>query len=244
MGASAAVIGAVIVIRACSTSGEPEQPHPTELGYPPAPEQEVPEESEAAAEQAGQVPITDLVDESWAADTAERTGIPERAVYAYAGAALHVHHSEVDCGLGWNTLAGIGQVESVHGNFGESSISEEGVVDPPVIGVPLDGSDGLMEIPDTDDGELDGDDEWDRAVGPMQFIPTTWERYATDATGSGEADVHHVDDAALTAALYLCDNAEDMTTDEGWVDAVIAYNQSVDYANDVAQYAEEYLTAE
>lgn len=246
LGVAALAVGAVVVIRACGADGEPEQPHPTELGYPPAPEQELPDHTEVAEELAEasspvpQRPITELVDPAWAVDTSERTGIPPRAVLAYAGAAIQVHHGDPDCGLGWNTLAGIGQVESIHGFFGDSSLGEDGVVDPPVIGIPLDGSEGLMEIPDTDGGELDGDDEWDRAVGPMQFIPTTWERYATDATGSGEPDVQHIDDAALTAALYLCDSADDLTTDQGWVDAVMAYNQSVAYVNEVAEFAEEY----
>ncbi len=100
-----------------------------------------------------------------------------------------------------------------------------------------------MEIPDTDGGELDGDDEWDRAVGPMQFIPTTWEQWARDGNLDGQADVHQYDDAALTAAVYLCAAGEDLTTDQGWNDAVTAYNQSVQYAVDVARHAEEYAEA-
>lgn len=237
LGAAAAAGIVVVVFQACSD----DRPEPTELGYPPAPVQQDPQLATEAEEAAGEVPVTELVDADWVAATAEDAGIPQRALQAYAGAAAHIGQTDPDCGLGWNTLAGIGQVETVHGAFGGSSITDDGVVDPPITGPVLDGSQGVMEIPDTDEGELDGDEEWDRAVGPMQFIPTTWERYAADGDLDGEADVHQFDDAALTAAIYLCDSGEDLTTDRGWNDAVTEYNQSVQYANEVADYAEAYL---
>lgn len=240
LGGLAAVGCAVVLIRACGTEEEPEPPHPTELGYPPAPEQLLPDSSEDLAENIAETPVADLADPDWITGTAEAARIPARALQAYAGAALRLNESQPDCGLGWNTLAGIGQVESIHGHFGESEIGEDGVVEPEITGVPLDGSEGLMEIPDTDDGELDGDEEWDRAVGPMQFIPTTWERYAQDGNLDGETDIHQYDDAALAAAVYLCDSGDDLTTDEGFNDAIGAYNQSVDYANDVADFAQRY----
>ena len=240
LGGAAALIGVVVLFRACAADDEPEPPHPTELGYPPAPEQILPEADQEHGDNVEGTPVAELADSVWLAETGEATGIPQRALAAYAGAALHIDETQSDCRLGWNTLAGIGQVESVHGHFGGSTITDDGVVEPEIIGVPLDGSEGVMEIPDTDDGELDGDEEWDRAVGPMQFIPTTWERYAQDGNLDGETDVHQYDDAALTAAVYLCDSAGDLTTDEGWNDAVTAYNQSVQYANDVADYARRY----
>nr|WP_221205961.1 lytic murein transglycosylase [Garicola koreensis] len=153
----------------------------------------------------------------------------------------YVAETNEACGIGWNTLAGIGQVESVHGAYDGAEVDERGDVEPHITGVPLDGSEGVLEIPDTDEGELDGDEEWDRAVGPMQFIPQTWQRYTADGNQDGEADVHNIDDAALAAATYLCDEGSDLTTDRGWNDAVTAYNQSVQYANEVADYAEGYL---
>ncbi len=39
--------------------------------------------------------------------------------------------------------------------------------------LPLNGANGTQAIRDTDAGQLDGDSIWDRAVGPMQFIPST-----------------------------------------------------------------------
>lgn len=228
----------VLVLRDVQQT-EPPPPHPTELGFPPAPVQQLPQAAEEAdaAQEGG---IAELPDAGWLERTTERTGIPERALAAYAGAALRVGETHPECRIGWNTLAGIGQVESVHGSYDGAEIGEDGVVEPEIIGVPLDGSEGVMEIPDTDEGELDGDDEWDRAVGPMQFIPTTWRQYAQDGDGDGQVDVHQYDDAALTAAVYLCDRGENLSSDRGWNDAVAAYNRSVEYAHDVADFAEDY----
>ncbi|WP_324615301.1 lytic transglycosylase domain-containing protein [Nesterenkonia sedimenti] len=234
------VVVLFLLIRGCGGDQEPETPHPTELGYPEAPEQQLPE---TTGQEAGDVPITELVEPEWVSETAQRTGVPQRAVAAYAGAAAYIEETDSECGIGWNTLAGIGQVESVHGHHGGSSIEADGEVSPEIIGVPLDGSEGVMEIPDTDGGELDGDEEWDRAVGPMQFIPETWYQYAQDGNLSGEADIHQYDDAALTAAVYLCASGDDLTDDRGWNDAVTTYNQSVEYANDVARHSEEYAEA-
>lgn len=242
LGALLLVLMIIVMIRSMSGPGEEPEPHPTELGYPAAPEQSIPAAS-SADESAASVPVADLPDQDWVEQVSEESGIPARAVEAYAGAALRVSQEDPECGIGWNTLAGIGQVESAHGSYDGAQIGEDGVVDPPVIGVPLDGSEGLMEIPDTDGGELDGDDEWDRAVGPMQFIPTTWRQWAQDGNLDGGADVHQYDDAALTAAVYLCASGDDLTTDHGWNDAVTAYNQSVEYVRDVAGYAEDYAEA-
>lgn len=230
-----------MLVQFCTADSQPQDPHPTELGYPPAPTQETPAATEEISGDVAEVPITELVDPQWVAQTAERSQIPERPLAAYAGAAAHLAETEEACGIGWNTLAGIGQVESVHGAYDGAEIDEGGDVEPPITGVPLDGSEGVLEIPDTDDGELDGDQEWDRAAGPMQFIPQTWQRYAADGNQDGEADVHNIDDAALAAARYLCEEGGDLTTDRGWNDAVSAYNQSVPYANEVADYAEGYL---
>jgi len=42
------------------------------------------------------------------------------------------------------------------------------------------------------------------AVGPMQFLPSTWAAYGVDADGSGRADIRNADDAVHTAARFLC----------------------------------------
>lgn len=239
----AAALATVLLLAGCGLSGEagqgPAEPEPAVRGLPPAPHQQVPEPSDAPG--ADQVPIARLARSAWLRDASERTGIPPRVLAAYAGASLRLTELEPGCGLGWNTLAGIGAVESVHGSYLGASADADGAVRPPIIGIPLDGSEGIKEILDTDDGELDGDREWDRAVGPMQFIPTTWNRYAQDGNVDGETDPHQIDDAALTAGLYLCRAGGDLTSDDGWTTALTTYNESVTYAQEVAELAESYL---
>lgn len=183
--------------------------------------------------------ISARVDPAWVADVATRTGIPSRALAAYAGAALAVADTRPDCGLGWNTLAAIGLVESEHGTIGGSRIGADGVARPAIVGIALDGS-AAGRVADTDDGALDGDARWDRAVGPMQFIPQTWLAYGRDGDGDGRADIHQIDDAALAAADYLCDVGGDLTDPARWIAAVHDYNPDTAYNHRVADAAAHY----
>lgn len=171
------------------------------------------------------------------------SGVPLRALMAYVNAAQTIQRDDPSCRLGWNTLAGIGSVESIHGAFGGATLNAGGLAKPLIIGLPLDGTAGNRAIDDTDGGELDGDERWDRAVGPMQFIPTTWERWGADGDGDGRKDPHDIDDAALAAGRYLCDAGGDMGGSEGWSRAVLTYNQSVAYATKVAKTATTYAEA-
>jgi membrane-bound lytic murein transglycosylase B len=186
------------------------------------------------------VDITDsTMDAEWLARTAAETGIPARALQAYAGAAELANSAAPACRIGWNTVAAIGFVESGHGSHGGGSLSGTGQVSGPIIGPSLDGG-SFAAIPDTDDGVLDGDAVWDRAVGPMQFIPTTWDLAGRDGNGDGNADPLNIDDAALSAASYLCQGGRDLTTARGWTDAVLSYNQSESYLRQVREQANEY----
>ena len=235
-GSLATVLLAGLLLAGCGPNhGAP----PVERDYPPAPRQQIPQTGAADASTSTR-PIAELASSAWLRDVAERTEIPPRALASYAGASLRLARTEPQCGIGWNTLAGIGAVESVHGSYLGASANDDGMVSPPIIGIPLDGSKGVMAILDTDDGELDGDGEWDRAVGPMQFIPTTWAEHAQDGNLDGRADPHQLDDAVLTAALYLCRSGGDVTTDDGWTAALAAYNRSVPYAHQVADLAQSY----
>lgn len=182
--------------------------------------------------------------EAWAGRMASATGLPARVVAAYGLAEMWLRSEQPDCHLSWGTLAGIGRVESVHGSIGESRVGPDGLAAPPIVGPPLDGSAGVRAIPDTDGGTLDGDEVWDRAVGPMQLLPSTWREVAGRASGDGErADPQNVDDAALAAAHYLCATGADLATPAGWWDAVLTYNHSIDYAQDVFLAAARYGTA-
>ncbi|MFF1253480.1 lytic transglycosylase domain-containing protein [Pseudarthrobacter sp. NPDC058329] len=185
------------------------------------------------------VNVTRNPDAQWVVRASGQTGIPERALRAYVAAAVAVDASTPMCGISWNTVAAIGFVESMHGTYGGGSLTAEGQVSRPVVGPVLDGA-GFAAIADTDAGALDGDTRWDRAVGPMQFIPSTWQLVGRDGNGDGTADPFNIDDAALSAATYLCARGRDLTTAEGWTSAIYAYNQSDAYIRQVRDHAAEY----
>ncbi|MGW6937044.1 hypothetical protein ACWGE0_43835 [Lentzea sp. NPDC054927] len=181
----------------------------------------------------------------WATRVASKTDIPTRALHAYATADLTMQRESPACRISWATLAGIGRVESHHGNINGARLQDNGLPTRPIIGIPLNGGPGVKAIPDTDGGRLDGDTSWDRAVGPMQFIPGTWNRWAKRAAADGlPADPQNIDDAALTAARYLCGGgARDLGTGQGWWAAVMTYNNSVEYGQNVFSGADAYARA-
>jgi membrane-bound lytic murein transglycosylase B len=172
-------------------------------------------------------PGTDLV--AWAAGVAKSHDLPARVVRAYGAAELAQRELTPGCRLSWATLAGIGRVESHHGTSGATQVDADGVARPAIVGVALDGSAGVRAIADTDGGKLDGDPTQDRAVGPMQFLPTTWAKYGADGNGDGLRDPQQIDDAALATAHYLCDEGRDTATGPGWWQGVLTYNNSVAY---------------
>jgi membrane-bound lytic murein transglycosylase B len=181
-------------------------------------------------------PSTVTVDERWVTDRVGRTGIPVSAMRAYAQAALTQRAAQPSCRLSWSTLAAIGAVETHHGTIDDRTLTADGKALPRIVGLPLSGG-TLDAVTDTDGGLLDGDDRWDRAVGPMQFIPSTWSAWAVDADGDGRADPDDVDDAAATAARYLCADGHDLGDRQGWIAAVAAYNHREDYVRAVAEEA-------
>jgi membrane-bound lytic murein transglycosylase B len=174
---------------------------------------------------------------------AAATHIPRRALQAYVAAAQAVAQDDPGCRLAWNTVAGIGSTESSHGTFAGARLDDAGVARPVIIGVPLDGTDGNRALADSDGGTLDGDNTWDRAVGPMQFIPTTWQVWGADGDSDGARDPHDIDDAALAAARYLCDAGGDLSRSTGWTQAVLTYNNSGAYARTIARTAAAYANA-
>jgi len=142
-------------------------------------------------------------------------------------------------GLPWSVLAGVGKVESNHARHGGATLDLHLDVRPAIVGVALDGTGGTAAIRDTDTGRLDGDRIWDRAVGPLQFIPSTWRDYAADGSGDGIADPHNYADAVFVAAAYLCAHG----ADTGQLrEAVLAYNHAGWYADQVLQWAHRYAT--
>jgi membrane-bound lytic murein transglycosylase B len=142
---------------------------------------------------------------------------------AYVSAAKGVPAS---CHLPVTLLAAIGEVES--SSLRGRSLDARHDVVPPVVGVALNGN-GFAAIRDTDGGRLDGDPVWDRAVGPMQFIPSTWRAWGADGNGDGVADPQNIEDATLTAARYLCANGRDLSRASDLASAVLSYNGSQRY---------------
>jgi membrane-bound lytic murein transglycosylase B len=176
----------------------------------------------------------------WAQPLAERTEIPQVALEAYGYAEWVLSQTQPGCNLRWPTLAAIGKVESNHGRANGATLTPDGRAFPPIIGQPLDGQGARKLIRDTDSAALDNDPIYDRAIGPMQFLPSTWRTWAVDADNSGSSDPHDIDDATLAAAKYLCAGGRDLATAAGWWDAVLSYNDVQAYAQDVFQAANDY----
>lgn len=172
--------------------------------------------------------------------TLETNGIPAAAMSGYKRAEELLNKAVPSCNLSWTLLAGIGRVESNHGRIHGNSLTDEGTATPGIYGVPLDGSDGVAKIADTDNGKYDKDTVHDRAVGPMQFIPETWEMVAVDANNDGKKDPQNITDAATAAGIYLCSGDADVSTDAGANEAVHRYNHSDEYVKLVLSIAEKY----
>jgi len=201
----------------------------------PAP---APASGDAGDRQPGSPAGPPQVDPQWVVRTAAAAGIPEPAVRAYATAQLA---APAGCGIGWTTLAGIGWVESQHGMIGGRILGMDGHSSTPILGPALNGRGKVAAIPASPSStEWHGDPSWDHAVGPLQFIPSSWETWAADGDGDGVADPNDLDDAALAAADYLCADGYDLTTGQGWADAVFSYNHAQAYIDAVHTAATAY----
>jgi len=171
--------------------------------------------------------VTGPGDPSAPPSTAAIAEIPPTLLAVYRSAAITCP------GLPWQVLAGIGSVESHHA--GGHADPSTGVVAPPIIGPPLDGSDGRALIQDAT--QPDG---YAHALGPMQFLSTTWARWATvapDRPPTATPDVQNAWDSIYTAARSLCGGHEHL---EDVRAAVLSYNRSDQYLADVTAKAQEY----
>jgi membrane-bound lytic murein transglycosylase B len=210
--------------------GLPVEPAPSTAGAPAARTTDVSRSGSRAG-----------VDPAWVARTATAAGIPAPALRAYADAELTLHVEEPACHLRWNTLAGIGWIESQHGTIGGRRMEADGRSSRPILGPALDGSGGNAAIRSTPDSAAWHDDRvWEHAVGPLQFLASTWARWGVDGDGDGTADPRDLDDAALAAGRYLCADGHDLATDSGWNAAVHSYNHDQTYVANVAAAANTY----
>ena len=177
----------------------------------------------------------------WAAERAPALGIPVTALEAYAYAARVAEVENPNCHIAWTTLAGIGMVESHHGTYRGAVIAPNGDVTPAHPRRPAGRHRwATWRSPTPTAASSTATRTCDRAMGPMQFIPETWRLYGVDANNDGVVSPDNFDDAALSAAGYLCWRGKDLATPRGWMDALRAYNLSDQYARTVRDWATAY----
>jgi hypothetical protein len=142
------------------------------------------------------------------------------------------------CGVSWNLLAGIGRIESLHANGGATD--PRGTAIQPILGPALDGTlpGNEVIVHSVQAGRV----TYVRAMGPMQFLPGTWARYASDGNGDGKADIQNLYDASLGAARYLCSGNLNLRDRSQVLSAILRYNNSMAYAQNVLGWAAAYAT--
>ena len=175
--------------------------------------------------------------------TIDGTDMTAIALDAYWRAEQLLRLADPSCEVRWSTLAGIGRTESRHGTYRDAALGRDGVAAPPIFGPELDGSDERFAVvPDSDGGRLDGTARTDRAVGPMQFLPSTWSVVGTDLTGDGTADPQNIFDAAASAGVYLCRSGPGLADVGRLRSAILTYNRSQAYADLVLERADDYAS--
>jgi membrane-bound lytic murein transglycosylase B len=187
-------------------------------------------------------PVLKVLNSPGLTTTLDASGIPVVAVEAYQRAANALAVSDPACQLPWQLLAAIGRVESDNGQFGGTVLLPNGNTSQPIYGIPLDGVDGVALVLNTNESEveLDGGSTYARAVGPMQFLPSTWLVYGTDANDDGDKNPNNIFDAALAAADYLCADGGDMANPAQEAAAVLRYNDADQYVLVVLELAGSY----
>ncbi|EST34789.1 hypothetical protein M878_08945 [Streptomyces roseochromogenus subsp. oscitans DS 12.976] len=173
------------------------------------------------------------------AQAATGGALPATVFAAYRRAEEELARTAPGCRLRWQLLAAIGQVESGQARGGR--VTPDGTTVTPILGPRLTGG-AFAVVADTDGGVYDGDAVYDRAVGPMQFIPSTWARWGADGNGDGRADPDNVYDAALAAGRYLCADGRDLADPADLDRAILGYNHSDAYLRTVKSWYAYYLT--
>ncbi len=185
--------------------------------------------------------VGDAVSREAALTPGSASDIPQGALSAYQRAEAVINKADPGCSLPWELIAAIGRVESDHGRFGGSSLDAKGVARPGIYGVALNGKNNTQQIADTDGGQYDNDTRFDRAVGPMQFIPSTWSVVGVDGDSDGTRNPQDIDDAALATAVYLCSGEDDLSGEKGQRASVYRYNHSNDYVDLVLSIMQAYM---
>ena len=158
--------------------------------------------------------------------------IPAIALSAYRNAERMMASAYPGCGVSWNLLAGIGRIESMHANGGAT--------DPPAARRSAASSDPRSTARSRATRSScravqAGRVTYARAMGPMQFLPGTWARYASDGNGDGKADIQNLYDASLGTARYLCSGGLNLRDRSQVLSAILRYNNSMAYAAERAR---------
>lgn len=234
-------VGVPVPVMMAAPAALPDVPQPAAAAAPAGPVGEhsvrIPVQLPAPSTPPGQ---PQLAFAAWATRMSRVTGIPVRALEAYAYAHAVLAATQPACHLTWVTLAGIAEVESQHGTIGGRTLLPDGRPSSPIIGIALNGANGTRAIAATDGGLLTGDKVWEHAVGPFQFIPSVWAMWRADAHGDGMTDPQNIDNAALAAAKYLCADHRNLASGDEWLRAILSYNNSLDYAKAVYGFAQAY----
>ncbi|GAA1229403.1 hypothetical protein GCM10009665_19790 [Kitasatospora nipponensis] len=181
------------------------------------------------------VPVSSTV-----SPAADGPRLPATVFAAYRNAEASLAGTDPGCHLSWQLLAGIGQVESGQADGGR--VDATGRTYTPILGPALDGTNGFAAIANTGGDTYGAAGSWVRAVGPMQFLPSTWAVWGADGNGDGKADPENIWDAALAAGRYLCADGRDLSVPAQLDRAVLGYNDSTDYLNTVRSWMAYYRT--
>ncbi|MDG3016831.1 lytic transglycosylase domain-containing protein [Speluncibacter jeojiensis] len=158
--------------------------------------------------------------------------IPVLAMAAYQSAADRMNSADPNCHITAALLAGIGKVESDHGDGGRFDL--HGNTLNPILGPVLDGHLPGNEVVRNAGGGFE------RAVGPMQFMPATWAKYGADGNGDGKIDPNNIFDASYGAARLLCSSGKNLAVPSNEFAAILSYNHSAAYAQTVLAWATAY----
>lgn len=149
------------------------------------------------------------------------------------------------CDVRWTTFAAIGHSESRHGTLHNATVNAWGDPSRTLLGPLLDGGEstraadsseqntgnGFAVVRDSDRGQFDGNARWDRAIGPMQFLPSTWMVWSADGNGDGWENPQNMYDAVAGAANLLCGLIEERGYDPH--NYLLGYNGSGSYVRKV-----------
>ncbi|MFB6677027.1 NlpC/P60 family protein [Streptomyces sp. NPDC056390] len=179
------------------------------------------------------------------AEAGSSADIPPRMLEAYKNAVRLIGSRVPHCrGMRWPVLAGIAKVESNHASGRD--IAPDGDIRPKIYGVLLNGSGAggnTSVFTDTDGGKWDGTATGERAVGPFQFMPATWESTGQDGNRDRVRDPHNANDAALGAAAYLCGCGRNLGKAGQLRAAIFHYNHSNEYVANVMKWIDQYTAA-